>query len=192
MCGRYYVDENVMNELRYIIHGMDKNMKLEPEDVCPAQTAYVLSGKKPFLTPERMRWGYPQYQGKGLVINARAENVLERKMFRDSVLHRRCVIPAGFFYEWDSSKNRVEFRRGDMPVLFMAGFYQRFEDMDHFIIITTEANASVAPVHDRMPLILEKDELENWVYDDGFLSYALHREPAALDRRQDYEQLRLF
>ena len=56
------------------------------------------------LMAEEMSWGFPQYQKKGLLINARAETALERKMFRDSVLHRRCIIPAKQFYEWDQGR----------------------------------------------------------------------------------------
>lgn len=179
-------------ELGRVIPGIGGKVELVSGDICPSQIAWVLTGKRQSLMLERMCWGYPSYQGKGLVINARAESVLERRMFRDSVLHRRCVIPAGFFYEWDASKNKVEFRKTGAPVLYMAGFYQRFDDMNHFVILTTEANASVLPVHDRMPLLLDRGELESWVYDDDFLYYALHKEQALLDRRQEYEQLRLF
>ena len=78
------------------------------------------------------------------------------------------------------------------PVLFMAGFYNRFQDEDHFIILTTQANESVSPVHHRMPLILKRSELEDWVYEDTFLEYALHKKPPQLARRQDYEQQSLF
>ena len=78
------------------------------------------------------------------------------------------------------------------PVLFMAGFYNRFQDEDHFIILTTQANESVSPVHHRMPLILERSELEDWVYEDTFLEFALHKKPPQLVRRQDYEQQSLF
>ena len=79
-----------------------------------------------------MQWGFPQYQKKGLLINARAETALERKSFRDSVLHRRCVIPARHFYEWDSDKNKVTFFRKDAAVVYMAGFYNRFGDEERF------------------------------------------------------------
>ncbi len=80
-------------------------------------------------------------------------------MFRDSVLHRRCIIPAKHFYEWDSDKNKVTFLRKDKSVLYMAGFYNCFQGEDRFIIITTQANTSVQKVHNRMPLILEDKEL---------------------------------
>ena len=74
----------------------------------------------------------------------------------------------------------------------MAGCYRRFENEDRFVIITTQANDSVSRVHDRMPLILEKDELEAWLYDDHFLNFALNKTPAELEKRQEYEQLSLF
>lgn len=193
MCGRYFADEAVFDEIEKIACGIDGNIQERPMgDICPSQAAVVLIGKNQGLYAEEMVWGFPQYHQKGLIINARAETVLERKMFRDSVLHRRCIIPAGHFYEWDSDKNKAVFLRKDRPVLYMAGFYSHFEDGDRFIIITTQANDSVSRVHDRMPLILEENELEAWVYDDRFLDFALHRTPVELQKHQEYEQLSLF
>ena len=145
----------------------------------------MITGRKPHLLAEEMTWGFPQYQKSGLLINARAETVLERKMFRDSVLHRRCIIPAKQFYEWDSDKNKAAFLRENQPILYMAGFYNCFLDEDRFVIITTQANESVSPVHHRMPLILDGNELEDWVYDDTFLEFALHKIPPQLYRRQE-------
>ena len=113
-------------------------------------------------------------------------------MFRESVLHRRCIIPAKHFYEWDPDKNKVTFFRQDKPVVYLAGFYNRFQDEERFIILTTQANASVSSVHDRMPLILEENELKDWVYDDKFMEFALHKTPPGLEREQEYEQQSLF
>lgn len=193
MCGRYYIDNGVMDEIEKVVYALSEDLcRPEAGDVCPSQAAIVLTGKRAGLSAEKMRWGFPQYHQKGLLINARAETVLERKTFRDSVLHRRCIIPAGHFYEWDSSKNKVTFLNKGRPVLYMAGFYSRFEDGNHFIILTTRANESVSRIHDRMPLVLEEKELEPWVYDDNFLDFALHKTPPELQRRQEYEQLSLF
>jgi len=193
MCGRYFADEAVFSEIEKLVGNTSVKMReQQARDVYPSQTAIVLTGRRPELCAEEMCWGFSQYHQKGLIINARAETVLERKMFRDSVLHRRCIIPAGHFYEWDSDKNKAVFLRKDRPVLYMAGFYSHFEDGDRFIIITTQANDSVSRVHDRMPLILEENELEAWVYDDRFLDFALHRTPVELQKHQEYEQLSLF
>lgn len=193
MCGRYYVDDETSREIERIVRdiGMQLNRKKDG-DIYPSQPATVLTGKSRTLSAQEMNWGFPQYTGKGLLINARAETVLEKKTFRDSVLHRRCVIPAKHFYEWDAEKNKVTFLRKDSPVLFMAGFYNRFREEDRFIILTTAANASVSPVHERMPLILEKSELEEWVYEDGLLEFLLHKTPSFLEKYQEFEQQSLF
>lgn len=193
MCGRYYVDDETAREIERIVQKVDDKINSERiGDVFPSQTASVITGRTSGFLAEEMRWGFPQYQKKGLLINARAETVLERKMFRDSVLHRRCIIPARHFYEWDKQKSKVAFLRGDSPVLYMAGFYNCFQEEDRFIIITTSANDSVKTVHDRMPLILESDELENWIMDDGFLEFALHKVPPLLQSKQEYQQQALF
>ncbi len=208
MCGRFYVDEGTAKEIERVIRGVDLQLqKMRTGDICPSQPAGILachSPKKktlsadytaedsPVLELKEMHWGFPQYQKKGLLINARAETALERKTFRDSVAYRRCIIPAKHFYEWDSDKNKVTFFREDRPVLFMAGFYNRFQDEDRFIILTSQANASVRPVHNRMPLVLEESELEDWIYDDKFTEYALHKIPPELWREQEYEQQSLF
>ena len=208
MCGRFYIDEGTAREIEQIIRGVDLRIqKMRTGDIYPSQSAGILTcnsrqknplsagsaaENSPTLELTEMHWGFPQYQKKGLLINARAETALERRTFRESVLHRRCVIPARHFYEWDSDKNKVTFFREDRPVLFMAGFYNRFQDEVRFIILTTQANASVSPVHSRMPLILDEGELEDWVYDDKFTEYALHKTSTELLREQEYEQQSLF
>lgn len=60
----------------------------------------------------KKRWGFPGFQNKKLLFNARSETALEKPTFRDSLLHRRCVIPAAWFYEWDPKKQKFEFFRG--------------------------------------------------------------------------------
>ena len=74
----------------------------------------------------------------------------------------------------------------------MAGCYNLFKNEMHFVILTTSANLSVAPVHDRMPLILEADELEQWILDDGSAVQMLHKIPVMMKMRADYEQMSLF
>ena len=69
------------------------------------------------------------------------------------------MIPAKGFWEWNKSKEKFSFERTDSQVLFMAGCYDCIDGQDRFVILTTEANSSVKPVHDRMPLILERNEL---------------------------------
>lgn len=163
-----------------------------PSDIRPSELAPVLLAQDGRLCIEHMLWGFPGFQGKGLVINARAETLLDKKMFRDSALARRCAIPAAHFYEWDSGKNRVEFCPADADTLYMAGLYQYIQGERHFVIITTQANASVRRIHHRMPLILEADELSSWIQKPELLHTILQKTPAPLSKRQTYEQLSLF
>ena len=113
-------------------------------------------------------------------------------MFRESVEHRRIVIPATWFYEWNRQKEKNIFYRKSQPVLFMAGFYNRYQDEDRFVILTTVANQSMQPVHDRMPLLLEQDEIVPWIFDRGKTESFLHKVPCLLERRTEFEQMSLF
>ena len=193
MCGRYYVDDDTAREIEKLVHQVDRKLHGTGNgDIHPSENALVLTGRKTSLSAEVMKWGFPQYRGKGLLINARSETVLDKRMFRDSVLHRRCIIPAKHFYEWDRSKEKVSFFRENSPVIYMAGFYNRFQEEDRFIILTVPANVSVEPVHDRMPLILEEQEIQDWVYEERFLDYALHKQQPQLQKYQPYIQQSLF
>lgn len=192
MCGRYFVDDDTSREIRQLVRMADPGIKFHAGDVYPSGLAAVISGKNPGFRLERMHWGLVRQDKKGLLINARAETVLEKKMFRSGVQKRRCTIPARGFYEWDREKNRVSFYQKDHRIMYMAGFYNSDKDGDHFIILTTQANDSVRPVHHRMPLLLEKEELDAWVYDEDFLGHALGKIPPGLKRVQEYEQLSLF
>lgn len=216
MCGRYYVDDETAREIRRLILKLDQrfqkksdqNMAKEPAQktdagllhgktaasaaVCPSQKAMVIMGRERHLEAEQMIWGFPRFDGRGLLINARAETAAERRTFRECVLHRRCVIPAKGFWEWNKSKEKFSFERQDSQVMFMAGYYDCFDGQDRFVILTTEANPSVKPVHDRMPLILEQSELEDWVTDDSAAEYFLQKTPVLLEREAEYEQMSLF
>ena len=71
----------------------------------------------------------------------------------------------------------------------MAGCYQIYNGQNRFVILTTQANASVAPVHER---ILERQELEDWIMEDAAVEFILAKKPILLHRTAEYEQLKLF
>lgn len=104
----------------------------------------------------------------------------------------RCAVPAAGFYEWNRRKEKAVFTHRESPVFYMAGLYRRFDGEDRFVVLTTQANASVAPVHERMPLILDADELETWLNDDAGAAKLLTKTPGMLARSQEYEQLSMF
>ncbi len=201
MCGRYYVDDETAREIEKLLWQMGERKRQESlqavsriaaGDIYPGKAAPVLSAKDGSITCGWQHWGFPGFEGKRLIFNARCESALEKPMFRDSILHRRIVIPAAWFYEWNPRKEKNIFCRSDMPILFMAGLGRRYEDGEHFVILTTAANASMEPVHDRMPLILERQEIAEWMFRDAKTESFLHKTPCLLERKTDYEQLSLF
>ncbi len=186
MCGRYYVEEPTEEEVQSLIKNKEKTM--QKGDIHPSETATILSSEGQDLIAEDMVWGFPGVQGNGLLINARAESITERRTFRDSVLSRRCVIPAKGFYEWSPRKEKYQFEQPGKS-LFLAGCYDR----EHrFVIITTAANESVLPVHDRMPLLLTGEELVKWITDAEAMTAILHQIPQTLNSWTQYQQMSLF
>lgn len=191
MCGRYYIDDETAKEIEKIVKQISEKYS-HKGDVYPTNQVPVVYNKQEVLSCENMTWGFPNFKKKGVLINARSETVKEKRTFSDSILHRRCIIPATGFYEWDKSKNKVSFKRKDNQILFMGGIWRTYEDGKRFVILTTNANGSVSQIHERMPLILEQTELEDWIFDDTFTDFAIQKTPVLLDKSQDYEQLSLL
>jgi len=106
-------------------------------------------------------------------INARAETAMKRPSFRDAFVRRRCVVPADGFFEWLGTKQArrpIWFHDPHGELLLFAGLYESWRDPSTsgwqrtFTILTTAANEVVAPVHDRMPVILPTDALDDWLF----------------------------
>lgn len=194
MCGRYYVDDETADELEKIVWQVDDRIRGERigKDIHPADLAPVIIGGPAGLTLTNQRWGYPGIQNKGVIFNARAESVLYKKMFSRGICNNRAAIPVTWFYEWNKNREKVTFFRKDRKVLFLAGFYDRFDDGNRFVILTTEANDSMSRTHDRMPIILEPDQLEDWIMNDDRTESILGQVPVMLDKRAEYEQQTLF
>ena len=141
------------------------------------------------VSAEFLKWGFPGFDKGRLLINARAEGVRTRPTFADSFANRRCVLPAAGFYEWDSSKEKVVFRLLDRPLLYLAGIYRPYGAEKRFVVLTREANDSMKPVHDRMPLILTKEEVRPWVGDTEAAEAILAKELPRRAAERPYEQM---
>ena len=197
MCGRYHFSAELLDEIRDLTEQKDWKLELGvlDRDIHPGDTAPVIvaaGDQGGSLRACRQKWGYPGPGGKGLVFNARSESVFEKRMFRDSVSLRRAVVPVSWFYEWNKNKEKFTFTKEGSRILFLAGFYGRYEDGDHFVILTTQANASMAPVHSRMPLVLEREQVREWILDSAKTKELLGQEPPQLARDCEYEQQTLF
>lgn len=162
-------------------------------NVCPTvQVAAVVSGEegRRYLP---MRWGfiphwYQKPGGGPLLINARSETIAEKPAFRDAARNRRCLIAATGFYEWKREKDQTPLpwfvtRADEKPMVF-AGVWQNWgagEDRaPTFAIVTCAANAQMAPIHDRLPVVLEPEDWPLWLGEAGHGAATLMR-PAAPD-----------
>lgn len=105
------------------------------------------------------------------MINARAETLAEKPSFREAFRRRRCLIPADVFYEWKAGskpKQPWAIRRRDGGVMAFAGLWERWQRpggpvIESCAIVTTRANAVLAPLHDRMPVIIEAGDFALWL-----------------------------
>jgi putative SOS response-associated peptidase YedK len=110
-------------------------------------------------------WGFKRRDGKGVIINARAETSGEKVMFRNAFQKGRCVIPTAGFFEWTKDKQKIKylFELPDEQLLYMAGLFEYIDNDLCMVVLTHPANESVADVHDRMPVILTGDQLTLWL-----------------------------
>ena len=185
MCGRYtvFTEEEVI-EMREIINEVNQRYINTPEhaamktgEIFPTNIAPVLALEKNALEAMLMNWGFPKWQGEGVIINARSETAMEKPMFRNSLGTRRCVIPSTGFYEWKhegekKKKDKYLIKLPGQSMLYMAGLYNTFKDKlgrpyTAYVILTAKANASMATLHDRMPVILAASQKEVWLSDYG-------------------------
>ena len=172
MCGRF-TQFTEANELEAAYHKkFDYKYRGPNYNVAPTQSVAI-------VTPEAIihaRFGLVPVWAKDLntgytMINAKAETILEKPTYKGLFRHSRCLVPATGFYEWlgDRGEKRPFFftvkRR---PLFSFAGLYSVREDAEgrdfaSFTIITTTPNALVGKVHDRMPVILSKEDEDAWL-----------------------------
>lgn len=197
MCCRYYY-EDAERELRKLLKEEEINASLKllsemtaDRDVYPSQKAIAIHGEGSGLTASEMMWGFSNPYKSGLIINARAETAREKRLFADSIKARRCVIPASGFYEWDPYKARFRFTLANEKLMLLAGFYHEEQGNARYTILTTDANDSMIRVHDRMPVLIGKDEIRLWIKDDERLPGFLTRKQTELICEQDSGQIRM-
>ncbi|MBP1744954.1 MAG: hypothetical protein H6Q58_1932 [Firmicutes bacterium] len=186
MCGRYTLfTDKELKEIDDIINQLanDSNRgRMKTGEIFPTDVVPVLTPGKDKAVPRLFTWGFPSFHGRRVIINARSETVHEKPMFRSSVDRRRCVIPSTGFYEWNCEKKKFLYSMPDSPLLYMAGIYNQFEGEDRFVILTTDSNPSVSDVHERMPVVLTKEQVEEWLFDDKAVDGILHHEHPVLAR----------
>lgn len=223
MCGRFVMhssEEELLEEfgVETIHHEVSASYNIAPSQ----DVAVVLQGRG-----ERhlgyLRWGLIPSWTKDLKkarrpINARSETVHSKPTFRSPFKRRRCLIPANGFYEWQKTgqgKIPTFLYMPERPLFAMAGLWDRWESPEGELIssctiLTTEANERIAPIHNRMPVIVNPDDFDLWLDSSvsgvealehlfvplpskEFASYAvstrvnkpLHNDPSCMERTDD-------
>jgi putative SOS response-associated peptidase YedK len=176
MCGRYTLFHHEADICAAF--GLDRFPWLPRYNLAPTQLVPILRlppGSDAGLERVDARWGLiPRWaveasEFKMLLFNARSETVAEKPAFRDAARSARCAFPASGFYEWRlfNGRKRPYFiqRRDGAPLLFAGLYAERAHGEPRLsaTILTTDANALMRPLHERMPVILEPDKLARWL-----------------------------
>jgi putative SOS response-associated peptidase YedK len=175
VCGRFTIGEIKDLLPRFSVESPVADMPRPRYNIAPTQDVPIIIRRSPNQLI-MMRWGLIPFWSKdekvgSKLINARAETVAERPAFRTSVKDKRCLVPTTGFYEWkDTGKGKVPYlaRRTDEKLFAMAGLYDHWKDpygkeVLSFTIITTAANELMADIHDRMPVILAREDESEWL-----------------------------
>ena len=182
MCCRYWADESP--EIREIVEEMNKSPLVEkwhkttgittygeirPTNVVPV-IASNRSGEKSVFP---MKWGYT---GRTLLMNARTETAPEKATFRDAWASHRCIVPASWYFEWEHILgNDGKKRTGDKYLIqpkgssmtWLCGLYRIEDDLPVFVILTREPGEEIRFIHDRMPLIMPGNCVDEWIRPDA-------------------------
>lgn len=174
MCGRYVLIKT--NELGNRFNISKILDDIQPSyNIAPSQYMPVVVRQSP-NSIKIMKWGLIPSWAKDpaigfKLINARAETISTAPSFRASFLRRRCLVPSDGFYEWKAtgdSKHPYYFRPKDNSTFAFTGLFDIWKDAEgreiySYTIITTEPNTVVRPVHNRMPVILHKEDEDSWL-----------------------------
>ncbi|MEI6434511.1 MAG: SOS response-associated peptidase [Bacteroidota bacterium] len=193
MCGRFsFVIEDALIRERFGVRVQTAIYKAR-YNCAPTQNLAVIANE----TPEQLQflhWGLIPYWAKdsaigNKLINARGETVAEKPSFRNAFKNRRCLVPATGFFEWRADRVKTPFNirlKNGEPFAF-AGLWDKWlsgdgEAIHSFTIITTIPNELMTPIHNRMPVILHREDEGRWINSkfDSVLQGLLKPYPAEL------------
>ena len=177
MCGRFTLSRqdrvSLARELGVPLGQLPEDSYRPRYNIAPTNRHWIMRMEYEDRELLRARWGLINNWAKDAKIgyrqiNARAETLDKRPAFRGAFKKRRCVVPADGFFEWTgpkSARQPIWFHRPDGSLLLFAGLYESWQREPGaweptFAIITTDANATLEPVHDRMPVILPEEVVD--------------------------------
>jgi putative SOS response-associated peptidase YedK len=171
MCGRI----TLRRPDRVKLPGLDTRALLDEvprHNIAPTQSIWVVTEANEERSVSLKQWGLiPAWSKKPTgFINARAETLETRPSFKEAFVRQRCLIPADGFYEWEKlgkAKQPHYFQMQSGEPFFLAGIWDEWQlngtSMKTCAIITTNANSLLSTIHDRMPVILPDEALDEWL-----------------------------
>jgi putative SOS response-associated peptidase YedK len=180
MCGRYtnrFTWKDLHAAMRLTTPVPSSQLPLR-YNIAPTQTVPIIrQDATGHRSADMLRWGLvPSWaEDKSIgsrLINARSEEAASKPSFREAFKKRRCLVPASDFYEWQAlpgqkTKQPWAFKVKNTPVFAFAGLWERWtkgtEPLETFTILTGKPNALVAPIHDRMPVIVRPELYDLWL-----------------------------
>lgn len=187
MCTSFNLGGNILNNIdnNFIRFERKEYYKYINKDIYPNDKAIVIKGEDNKKILDILNFGYKGYDKNSLILNARSEGVFNKKTFRIDFRNNRVVIPMSKFYEWNYLKERSEFFPLEDSYLFACGF----TNGKRFVILTKDANEIVSPIHKRMPLLIGREKIDDWIFNDKLVRDILKEDYINLKRRSDFEQI---
>lgn len=179
MCGRFTLHHSTQEvaerfAAQQVLFPLENRYNIAPGQAIPVIANSTLAGAR---WMEAMKWGLVPFWAKDAeignrLINARAETIAEKPAYKQALKRRRCILPSDGFYEWQaqSSGPRLPYhiRLRDGELFGFAGLWEEWEAPDSSplrtcTLITVEPNELMAPIHNRMPAILRREDEDAWL-----------------------------
>lgn len=196
MCGRFTLTRPAQEISEQFKLNIPEQAILPHYNAAPAQQLWVITNHGP-RSIKTMHWGFllSRDEKTQLIINARAESLDKKPLFRQKLKSSRCIIPADGFFEWQKNPDKKQpfrFTLKDKSLFAFAGLYGEFKAPDGnifqaFTIITTEANQLVAQLHTRMPVILSPPDALRWLSDEKVALEGNMLKPFASEAMMSYK-----
>jgi len=180
MCGRFTLTyrerERLAEELGVPVEQLPHAEYRPRYNIAPTDPHWIVRLRLEDREVLPAKWGLVNYWAKDAAraarqINARAETLATSPAFREAFAKRRCVVPADGFFEWTgagANRRPLWFHRPDGRLVLFAGLYESWRAGPEqwqrtFTIVTTQPNGLIAPIHDRMPVLLDDDVADAWL-----------------------------